>query len=112
MPYSSRFAALLALALASAGCGRVADLEPARGQPLPVKPMMARTTPTAEELLTPPTYARADRVDELLKKSEPRQPDPFDLPPATGGEAPPAPAGTIELPVSEEQEVSVSEPRR
>lgn len=90
------------IALAISACGRIADLEPAKGQPLPVKPMMARTTPSAEQLLTPPAYARADRIDELLKKSEPRTADPFDLPPATGGEAPAAPAGTIEVPVSED----------
>ena len=79
--------------LALAGCGRVDDLEPAKGQPLPVKPLMARATPTADELLTPPPYARPDRIDELLKRSEPRQADPFDLPPPTGGAAPPQPAG-------------------
>ena len=100
------------LALTAAGCGRVADLEPAKGQPLPVRPMMARSTPTADDLLALPTYARAERIDELLKKSEPRTADPFDLPPATGGEAPPAPAGAVELPVSNETDVTVSEPQR
>ncbi|MEO6535862.1 MAG: hypothetical protein ABIN72_08225 [Sphingomicrobium sp.] len=98
-----RRALVLVAAVALASCGKVADLEPAKGQPLPVKPMMARTTPTPEDLLTPPTYARADRIDELLKKSEPRQADRFDLPPATGGEAPAAPAGTLEVPVSDDQ---------
>ena len=56
--------------------------------------MMARTTPTVEQLLTPPTYARPDRVDELVKRSQPRASDPFDLPPPSGGEAPSQPAGT------------------
>ena len=92
----SRLRVPLALALmlvaATGGCGRVADLEPAAGKALPVKPMVARTTPTAEQLLTPPAYARPDRIDELLKRSEPRKPDPFDLPPPTGGTAPVAPA--------------------
>lgn len=83
----------LVLAAATGGCGKVADLEPAAGKALPVKPMMAKTTPSAEELLTPPAYARPDRVDELLKRSEPREPDPFDLPPPTGGMAPAMPAG-------------------
>ena len=78
-----------------AGCGRISDLEPARGQPLPVKPLMARATPTPAELLTPPTYARPTRVDELAKRSEPRKSDPFDLPPPTGGSAPAAPAGAV-----------------
>jgi hypothetical protein len=96
-----RFAVPVALA-ALAGCGRVGDLEPAKGQALPVKPLMARTTPDAEQLLTPPPYARPDRVDELVKKSEPRKPDPFDLPPPIGGAAPPAPAGTDPEPAEEE----------
>ena len=77
-----------------AGCGKVADLKPAAGEPLPVKPLMARTTPTAKDLLTPPTYAAPERVDELMKKSEPRAQDPFDLPPPSGGAAPALPAGS------------------
>jgi hypothetical protein len=76
------------------GCGRMAPLTPAQGEPLPVKPLMAQTTPTAEDLLTPPTYADPQRVDELIKRSQPRSVDRFDLPPAGGGAAPPPPAGT------------------
>ena len=82
------------------GCGRVADLQPAPGHALPVKPLMARTTPTAKDLLTPPTYARPDRVDELIRRSEPRRADPFDLPPPTGGTAPAQPAGAEPQPVT------------
>jgi len=90
---AARIAAALLLA-ASAGCGRMAPLRPAQGEPLPVKPLMARATPTAEELLTAPTYARPQRVDELIKRSAPRRADRFDLPPADGGAAPlPAGAG-------------------
>lgn len=85
-----------------AGCGRVADLQPAPGQRLPVKPLMARTAPTAKDLLTAPTYARPDRVDELIRRSRPRQADPFDLPPPTGGSAPAEPAGSQPLPESNE----------
>lgn len=77
-----------------AACGRQADLTPAPGHKLPVKPEMARVAPTVNQLLTPPTYARPDRVDELVKKSQPRPQDPFDLPPPTGGAAPSQPAGT------------------
>lgn len=84
------------------GCGRMAELQPAPGQPLPVKPLMARAAPTPDELLTAPPYARPDRVDELIKKSEPRRADPFDLPPPTGSAAPPLPAGTDPQPVSNE----------
>lgn|SRR4051794_38059253 len=85
-----------------AGCGKVADLQPPPGQPLPVKPLMAKTTPTAEELLTAPQYARPNRVDELVKRSEARRPDPFDLPPAVGSAAPALPAGTDPQPISNE----------
>jgi hypothetical protein len=85
---------LLAALFTTAGCGRVAELKPQAGHALPPKPMMARTTPTVQQLLTPPTYARPDRVDELVKRSQPRASDPFDLPPPSGGAAPPQPAGT------------------
>jgi hypothetical protein len=88
--------------LALAGCGRVADLEPAPGHNLPVKPLLARETPTAKDLFTPPPYAKPDRVDELVKRSQPREPDPFDLPPATGGSAPAEPAGAEPQPVTNE----------
>jgi hypothetical protein len=84
---------LLAVVIALAGCGRVAELKPQAGRSLPQKPEMARTTPTVNELLTPPTYARPDRVDELVKRSQPRASDPFDLPPPSGGAAPSQPAG-------------------
>jgi hypothetical protein len=77
--------------LGVAACGRMGDLEPAKGQPLPVKPLMAKATPTPEELLTPPVYAAPDRVDELMKKSVPRSTDKFDLPPPSG-QAPRLPA--------------------
>ncbi|MFC7536394.1 hypothetical protein ACFQPG_03320 [Sphingomonas sp. GCM10030256] len=83
-----RHAAAGALALLLAGCGNVGELRPPPGQPLPVKPKLARATPTPDELLTPPPYARPERVDEILRRSEPRQADRFDLPPADGGAAP------------------------
>jgi hypothetical protein len=82
-----------------AGCGRVADLKPAPGQALPVRPLMARSTPSANDLLALPPYAKPDRVDELIKRSEPRPLDPFDLPPPTGGAAPTVP-GSDPQPVS------------
>ena len=101
-----RRAIILLTALGVAGCGRISDLEPAPGQPLPVKPLMARATPTPAELLTPPSYARPNRVDELAKRSEPRKADPFDLPPPTGSAAPPQPAGTDPGPVTNEAGIS------
>jgi hypothetical protein len=81
-----------------AGCGRVADLKPATGQSLPVKPLMARATPTPSQLLAIPSYAKPSRVDELMKRSEPRPLDPFDLPPPTGGSAPSLPPGSETAP--------------
>ena len=88
----------LGAVLSAGGCGRVVDLQPAPGQPLPVKPLMAKTTPTPNELLTIPTWAKPDRVDELVKRSEPRPQDPFNLPPPTGGAAPSLPPGNEALP--------------
>jgi hypothetical protein len=85
--------------MALAGCGRVAELRPIKGHE-PVKPLMARAAPTTEELLTIPPYAQPNRVDELVKRSEPRRPDPFDLPPPTGSSAPALPAGTDPMPVA------------
>ncbi|HJR83211.1 MAG TPA: hypothetical protein VJ775_04720 [Sphingomicrobium sp.] len=84
-----------------AGCGRMAPLRPAQGEPLPVKPLMAQSTPTAEDLLTPPTYANPERVDELIKRSQRRPVDRFDLPPPDGGAAP--------LPVSSGEESSTND---
>jgi hypothetical protein len=71
------------------GCGRMAPLQPAPGEPLPVKPLMAQQVPTAEMLLDRPTVANPDRVDELIRRSEPRRADRFDLPPAAGAAIPP-----------------------
>ena len=89
-----RLSILIGLALLS-GCGRMAPLRPAQGEPLPVKPLMAQTTPGADELLERPAYANPERIDELIKRSQPRSVDRFDIPPANGGAAP-LPAGTGE----------------
>ena len=79
-----RLAIASAALAALAACGKMADLEPAPVQALPVKPLMAASTPTPNELLTPPAYANPDRVDELITKSAPRKADRFDLPPPSG----------------------------
>ncbi|MFL6735308.1 MAG: hypothetical protein ACJ8EY_11530 [Sphingomicrobium sp.] len=78
----------LLTALLLVACGKVAPLQPAPGQSLPVKPKMAKATPTPEELLDIPDVARPKRIDELMRRSEPREPDRFDLPPPDGGAAP------------------------
>lgn len=101
-------ALLLGFGLAS--CGRVGDLRPPPGTPLPVKPKLAATTPTPEELLTPPSIARPVRVDEILRRSEPRQPDRFDLPPPSGAEAAPEAEGDSQTPPNDQQ-TRVQEPQ-
>ena len=83
------------LPLGLSGCGNMGDLKPAKGQSLPVKPLMATTTPTPEELLTPPAYAAPSRIDELMKRSTPRKADRFDLPPPSG-QAPRVPVETLD----------------
>jgi hypothetical protein len=73
--------ALLGLALLVSACGGRSALVPQQGKALPVKPVGATQTPTAEQLMTPETQARPKRNDEQLTRSEKRQDDKFDLPP-------------------------------
>ena len=75
-------AVLLLGLLVLAGCGLRQPLEPAPGQHLPPAPAMARRAPTTEEMLTPPSIARPERLGEPLTRSEARTDDRFDLPPA------------------------------
>jgi hypothetical protein len=71
---------MAAIALLGA-CGSKEDLKPVAGQPAPAIPVGADRAPTTEELTTPDAQARPARSDELLKRSEQREPDDFDLPP-------------------------------
>jgi len=68
-------------ALALAGCGAAKPLEVAKGQTLPPAPYGATATPTPAQLLTPTAQQRPQRSDELLKSSDVRRSDEFDLPP-------------------------------
>ena len=102
----------IALVLALAGCGRVADLEPAAGQALPQKPALASRPLTADELLSPPTYARPERVDELGRRGEPRRADRFDLPPPDGTAAPPIAGNEEPTSASTTGPENQDEPRR
>jgi hypothetical protein len=72
----------LGLLLVLSACGAARELKPAAGKPLPVAPYGATATPTPSQLLTASTQARPERSDELLKSSEERQGNEFDLPPA------------------------------
>ena len=69
------------LAVVLAACGGREELRPAAGESLPSKPYAADATPTPSELMTPEAQARPRRSDELLRKSEERRDDRFDLPP-------------------------------
>ena len=86
---------LILVPLLLAGCAKVVPLEPAPGRQLPVRPAMAVTTPTAQDLLQLRADAAPERVDELLRRSAPRKADRFDLPPPDGGAPPttPSPSG-------------------
>jgi hypothetical protein len=72
---------VLLLALALGGCGSAGQLKPGPGDALPVAPYGARATPTPRDLLTPTTQQRPERSDELLRRSDERRSDEFDLPP-------------------------------
>jgi hypothetical protein len=72
---------VLLMTVALSACGGRQVLKPQDGASLPPKPQFARTTPTADALMTPDDQARPQRNDELLLKSEKRRDDKFDLPP-------------------------------
>ena len=75
------FVPVVSLLLVLAGCGAAKELQPAPGRPLPVAPYGAKATPTPTPLITPTTQQRPQRSDELLRNSEQRRADDFDLPP-------------------------------
>jgi hypothetical protein len=72
----------LVLALALTACGGREELRPAAGEGLPPKPYAAQATSTPSQLMMPETQARPRRSDELLRQSEERRDDRFDLPPS------------------------------
>jgi hypothetical protein len=73
---------LLGIVLALAACGAARELKPAEGKKLPIAPYGATATPTPNQLLSATSQQRPERSDELLKQSEERQGNEFDLPPA------------------------------
>ena len=64
-----------------AACGNRGALEPPKGKSLPPAIYGEAKAPSGEELLVPSTQAQPERSDELLRRSEKRQDDKFDLPP-------------------------------
>jgi len=74
-------ARVLLLPLALAGCGSAAGLKPPPGRELPPPAYGQAQRPTSDQLLTPTTQQRPQRADELLRQSDERRADEFDLPP-------------------------------
>ncbi len=105
-----RTAAILALATLLAACGQTAALKPAPGQSMPVRPLMARVTPSVDDLLALPPKAVPRRVDELLTRNQPRRADRFDLAPADGGAAPVEGQSTTQAPATTGPD-NIGEPR-
>jgi hypothetical protein len=68
-------------ALLLAACGNRGDLKPAAGETLPPKPYGAVATPAPADLTKAPPQTRPTRSDEVLRSSEKRRSDEFDLPP-------------------------------
>jgi len=72
---------VVAVLLGLAACGQKTDLTTAPGQKLPPAPYGREEQPAFDALIQPPTQAIPERSVELRKRSEPRDDDPFDLPP-------------------------------
>ena len=73
-------AALMLIAALSA-CGSKQPLKRPPGDPVPPKAAAADVAPSSDDLVTSDSQARPDRNDEILKRSERRTDDRFDLPP-------------------------------
>lgn len=71
----------LALLVALAACGSRTRLYPQPGMTAVPKAAAAARAQTAEELMRPSTQAQPERQADLIRRSAPRQDDPFDLPP-------------------------------
>ncbi len=80
MKQAAKFCGIALLAIL-AGCGKVGPLEPKAGQAPPAKAYGQEKLPGSEELMTPSVQSRPGRSDELMRRSERRTDDPFDLPP-------------------------------
>jgi len=72
----------ITLLLATAACGQKASLKPKAGNELPVAPYGREESLSADALMKLPPNAAPERSVELRKRSEEREDDPFDLPPA------------------------------
>jgi predicted small lipoprotein YifL len=82
MKTRTKIAAIVVLAALSA-CGKVGPLEPKAGQASPAKAYGQTEVPSSEALVLASEQARPGRSDELMRRSERRTDDPFDLPPGS-----------------------------
>ncbi len=71
-----------AAALALSACGQRGDLVRAPAEPGPAVPTGETVAPAFPELTSPSAQARPERSDEVLRRSEERSDDEYDLPPA------------------------------
>jgi predicted small lipoprotein YifL len=85
MMRTAKITGILALAML-AGCGKVGPLEPKAGQTPPAKSYGQEAVPTPDDLMKPTEQSRPGRSDELMRRSERRTNDPFDLPPGSEGD--------------------------
>ncbi|WP_408077270.1 hypothetical protein [Sphingomonas plantiphila] len=76
-----RIVILILAAATLTACGNRGELKPEAGSSLPPPPYGAVATPTPAELMTPPPQTRPTRSDEVLRSSEERRSDEFELPP-------------------------------
>lgn len=65
-----------------AACGQSGQLVRNPSAPGPAVPTGEQRAPTAAEQTTPSVQSRPRRSDEVLKQSQEREPDEFDLPPS------------------------------
>lgn len=72
---------VMVVMLGLAACGNRVQLVPKEGNALPPAPVGADDRAGADALLTPEDQARPARNDEILRRSEKRRDDRFDLPP-------------------------------
>ena len=68
--------------MALSGCGQYGDLARATDVPGPPIPTGETVQPTAAEQTKPSIQARPRRSDEVLRQSQEREADEFDLPPS------------------------------
>lgn len=76
-----RLLIIVPLVLLAAACAQKKELKPVAGEPLPPAPYGSDHQPSAAELIKPTPQAAPQRSVELRTRSEPREDDPFDLPP-------------------------------